>query len=373
MRALRRAPPQANGENNKDGENHNLSWNCGAEGPTPRVDINRCGCCVAGAVCRRSAVCRTARRGKLHDACMHARTHARTAADPSRTHATRTDAHAARHADRPQAAPAPDAQHGLRAAAEPRRAHAADGRRVRAQQEGQQQHVLPRQRAQLGGLGAGRAGPVWLCALHAAAHQLQVRGVARCMRARVCVFVFACVCVCVFGGGGAGVPLLTQGRGWHALRVAVRAVRTPSHAHTHTRTRTHTHARTHTHTHAHTHTHTRTHTHTHTPTTTSHSQRDRHAHPELRRKTYVNDNDVQVRCVVCGLGLAPQLRAAPPPRGARRVNTRPGADACARGACCPVAAVAAPAHAHAHPRGSGTARARSNQTGATAAAWWRTP
>lgn len=32
----------ANGENNKDGESHNLSWNCGAEGPTERVDVNRC-------------------------------------------------------------------------------------------------------------------------------------------------------------------------------------------------------------------------------------------------------------------------------------------------------------------------------------------
>jgi pullulanase/glycogen debranching enzyme len=31
----------ANGENNKDGENHNLSWNCGAEGPTDRLDVNR--------------------------------------------------------------------------------------------------------------------------------------------------------------------------------------------------------------------------------------------------------------------------------------------------------------------------------------------
>jgi pullulanase/glycogen debranching enzyme len=32
---------ESNGENNKDGENHNLSWNCGAEGPTERVDVNR--------------------------------------------------------------------------------------------------------------------------------------------------------------------------------------------------------------------------------------------------------------------------------------------------------------------------------------------
>jgi isoamylase len=30
---------EANGENNLDGDNHNLSWNCGAEGPTDDVDI----------------------------------------------------------------------------------------------------------------------------------------------------------------------------------------------------------------------------------------------------------------------------------------------------------------------------------------------
>jgi glycogen operon protein len=34
---------QANGENNKDGENHNLSWNCGVEGPTEKLDVNRWG------------------------------------------------------------------------------------------------------------------------------------------------------------------------------------------------------------------------------------------------------------------------------------------------------------------------------------------
>lgn len=33
---------EANGENNKDGESHNLSWNCGAEGATDRVDVSRC-------------------------------------------------------------------------------------------------------------------------------------------------------------------------------------------------------------------------------------------------------------------------------------------------------------------------------------------
>lgn len=32
---------EANGENNKDGESHNLSWNCGHEGKTDRLDVNR--------------------------------------------------------------------------------------------------------------------------------------------------------------------------------------------------------------------------------------------------------------------------------------------------------------------------------------------
>jgi hypothetical protein len=36
-------PFQANGENNQDGESHNLSWNCGEEGPTSSPDVNRCG------------------------------------------------------------------------------------------------------------------------------------------------------------------------------------------------------------------------------------------------------------------------------------------------------------------------------------------
>lgn len=31
---------QANGEDNRDGESHNLSWNCGAEGPTPDPAVN---------------------------------------------------------------------------------------------------------------------------------------------------------------------------------------------------------------------------------------------------------------------------------------------------------------------------------------------
>ena len=32
---------QANGENNNDGESHNLSWNCGAEGETDKIAVNR--------------------------------------------------------------------------------------------------------------------------------------------------------------------------------------------------------------------------------------------------------------------------------------------------------------------------------------------
>jgi isoamylase len=32
---------EANGENNRDGENHNISWNCGEEGPTINQHINR--------------------------------------------------------------------------------------------------------------------------------------------------------------------------------------------------------------------------------------------------------------------------------------------------------------------------------------------
>ncbi len=31
---------EANGENNADGEDHNLSWNCGVEGPTDDELIN---------------------------------------------------------------------------------------------------------------------------------------------------------------------------------------------------------------------------------------------------------------------------------------------------------------------------------------------
>ena len=31
---------EANGEDNRDGENHNNSWNCGCEGPTDDADIN---------------------------------------------------------------------------------------------------------------------------------------------------------------------------------------------------------------------------------------------------------------------------------------------------------------------------------------------
>jgi len=31
---------EANGEDNRDGSNHNLSWNCGVEGPTPAPEVN---------------------------------------------------------------------------------------------------------------------------------------------------------------------------------------------------------------------------------------------------------------------------------------------------------------------------------------------
>jgi isoamylase len=37
---LRRKHNEANGEDNRDGENHNRSWNCGAEGPTDDAEIN---------------------------------------------------------------------------------------------------------------------------------------------------------------------------------------------------------------------------------------------------------------------------------------------------------------------------------------------
>ncbi|MCQ6513329.1 glycogen debranching enzyme, partial [Vibrio parahaemolyticus] len=30
---------EANGEDNRDGESHNRSWNCGVEGPTPDPDV----------------------------------------------------------------------------------------------------------------------------------------------------------------------------------------------------------------------------------------------------------------------------------------------------------------------------------------------
>jgi glycogen operon protein len=36
----RHPPEEANGENNRDGESHNRSWNCGAEGPTDDPEIN---------------------------------------------------------------------------------------------------------------------------------------------------------------------------------------------------------------------------------------------------------------------------------------------------------------------------------------------
>ena len=31
---------EANGEDNRDGESHNRSWNCGAEGPTEDPEVN---------------------------------------------------------------------------------------------------------------------------------------------------------------------------------------------------------------------------------------------------------------------------------------------------------------------------------------------
>lgn len=31
---------EANGENNRDGEQHNNSWNCGEEGPTTKWEVN---------------------------------------------------------------------------------------------------------------------------------------------------------------------------------------------------------------------------------------------------------------------------------------------------------------------------------------------
>ena len=37
---------EANGEDNRDGENHNLSWNCGVEGPTD--DRARSSSCASG-------------------------------------------------------------------------------------------------------------------------------------------------------------------------------------------------------------------------------------------------------------------------------------------------------------------------------------
>ena len=35
---------EANGEDNRDGESHNRSWNCGVEGPTDDPRSRRCGC-----------------------------------------------------------------------------------------------------------------------------------------------------------------------------------------------------------------------------------------------------------------------------------------------------------------------------------------
>ena len=86
---------EANLEDNRDGHNHNLSWNCGVEGPTD----DRAG---------------------------------------------------------DGAARAPGPQHARDTAGLARRADAAGGRRVRPHAAGQQQRVLPGQRDQLGRLGAWR-------------------------------------------------------------------------------------------------------------------------------------------------------------------------------------------------------------------------
>jgi hypothetical protein len=34
------SPCQANGEQNRDGESHNNSWNCGEEGPTAKWEVH---------------------------------------------------------------------------------------------------------------------------------------------------------------------------------------------------------------------------------------------------------------------------------------------------------------------------------------------
>lgn len=54
---------EANGENNRDGEQHNNSWNCGTEGPTPNFNVQVRGVCgcgwlrVFGCRCGRASLC----------------------------------------------------------------------------------------------------------------------------------------------------------------------------------------------------------------------------------------------------------------------------------------------------------------------------
>ena len=94
---------EANGENNNDGANDNDSWNCGVEGRDRRPGDQR-------------------------------------------------------------AAPPPDEERHRHPPGQPGRADDPDGRRSRAHPVRQQQHLLPRRRAELVRLGAGRAGTPSCCA-----------------------------------------------------------------------------------------------------------------------------------------------------------------------------------------------------------------
>ena len=53
---------EANGEDNRDGNNNNLSWNCGVEGPTDDPEINRAARSARSATCSRRCCCRRACR-----------------------------------------------------------------------------------------------------------------------------------------------------------------------------------------------------------------------------------------------------------------------------------------------------------------------
>ena len=57
---------EANGEDNKDGENHNRSWNCGVEGPTERRRDPRSARAAATQLPRRRSCCRKAYRCCSH-------------------------------------------------------------------------------------------------------------------------------------------------------------------------------------------------------------------------------------------------------------------------------------------------------------------